>query len=86
MYSRIIETYLTVCVPQLEITVRQFGWSGETAAGFERRMVNDCIRFEPTIATLFYGMNDHRYRPLSNPRCAGHTRLWLSQTGQIFPL
>lgn len=62
MYSRIIETYLTVCVPQLEITARQFGWSGETAAGFARRMENDCLRFEPTIATLCYGMNDHRYR------------------------
>src|SRR6266481_2787510 len=25
-YSRIIETYLTVCVPELKITARQFGW------------------------------------------------------------
>jgi hypothetical protein len=25
-------------------------------------MTNDCLRFEPTIATLCYGMNDHRYR------------------------
>jgi len=62
-YSRIIETYLTVCVPQLETTARQFGWSGETAEGFARRMASDCLRFKPTIATLFYGMNDHRYRP-----------------------
>ena len=63
MYSRIIETYLTVCVPELKITTRQFGWSGETAEGFLRRMTNDCLRFEPTVATLCYGMNDHRYRP-----------------------
>ena len=28
MYSRIMETYLTVCVPQFDITVRQYGWSG----------------------------------------------------------
>lgn len=62
MYSRIIETYLTVCVPELEITARQFGWSGETAEGFGRRMESDCLRFEPTVATLCYGMNDHRYR------------------------
>jgi lysophospholipase L1-like esterase len=62
MYSRIMETYLTVCVPQLEITARQFGWSGETAEGFARRMASDCLRFNPTIATLCYGMNDHRYR------------------------
>ncbi|MEI8288928.1 MAG: SGNH/GDSL hydrolase family protein [Verrucomicrobiota bacterium] len=63
IYSRLIETYLTVCVPELKITARQFGWSGETAEGFLRRMTNDCLRFNPTVATLCYGMNDHRYRP-----------------------
>ena len=62
-YSRLMETYLTVCVPELRITVRQYGWSGETAEGFLRRMTNDCLRFQPTVATLCYGMNDHRYRP-----------------------
>lgn len=63
MYSRIMETYLTVCVPQLKVTTRQYGWSGEKADGFLRRMTNDCLRFEPTVATLCYGMNDHLYRP-----------------------
>jgi lysophospholipase L1-like esterase len=63
MYSRIIETYLTVCVPQLKITVRQVGWSGETAEGFRRRMESDCLRFKPTVATFAYGMNDSKYRP-----------------------
>lgn len=63
MYSRIIETYLTVCVPELAVTVRQYGWSGERASGFLRRMTNDCLRFDPTLATTCYGMNDHRYVP-----------------------
>lgn len=63
MYSRIMETYLTVCVPDLDVTVRQYGWSGERAPGFLARMTNDCLRFEPTIATTCYGMNDHEYRP-----------------------
>src|SRR6476646_4229019 len=40
MYSRIIEDYLTVCVPELKITVRQYGWSGERAPGFLARMTN----------------------------------------------
>ena len=62
MYSRLIETYLTVCVPELKVTARQFGWGGETAEGFLHRMTNDCLRFQPTVATLCYGMNDHRYR------------------------
>ncbi|WP_182864699.1 SGNH/GDSL hydrolase family protein [Rhodopirellula sp. JC639] len=63
MYSRIIETYLTVCVPQLRITARQYGWSGEKTDGFLRRMEQDCLTFQPTVATLAYGMNDSRYRP-----------------------
>jgi len=63
MYSRIMETYLTVCVPQLQVTVRQYGWSGEKTDGFLRRMEQDCLTFNPTVATLAYGMNDSRYRP-----------------------
>lgn len=67
MYSRIIETYLTVCVPELKITTRQFGWSGETAPGFLVRMTNDVLRFRPTLATTCYGMNDHGYRRYEAP-------------------
>lgn len=63
MYSCLIETYLTACMPELEITARQYGWSGEKTEGFLKRMDNDCLRFEPTIVTLNYGMNDARYRP-----------------------
>src|ERR1700743_2093106 len=61
MYSRIMEDYLTMCVPQLDVTVRQYGWSGEKAPGFLGRMTNDCLRFKPTVATTCYGMNDHEY-------------------------
>ncbi len=63
MYSRIMEDYLTMCVPELKVTVRQYGWGGERASGFLARMTNDCLRFQPTVATTCYGMNDHQYRP-----------------------
>ena len=63
MYSRLIEDYLTVCEPELQVSVRQYGWGGELAPGFLARMTNDCLRFKPTIATTCYGMNDHGYRP-----------------------
>lgn len=63
MYSRLIETYLTVCAPELKVGVRQYGWGGETASGFLARMTNDCLLFGPTLATTCYGMNDHGYRP-----------------------
>jgi lysophospholipase L1-like esterase len=62
MYSRLLEDYLTVCEPELQVSVRQYGWSGEWAPGFLARMTNDCLRFKPTIATTCYGMNDHEYR------------------------
>jgi hypothetical protein len=63
MYSRLMEDYLTMCVPQLKVSVRQYGWRGETVPRFLGRMTNDCLRFQPTIATTSYGMNDHEYRP-----------------------
>jgi lysophospholipase L1-like esterase len=62
MYSRLIEDYLTMCEPELKVTVRQYGWGGERAPGFLARMTNDCLRFKPTVATTCYGMNDHEYR------------------------
>ena len=62
-YSRIMETYLTVALPELNISTRQYGWSGEQAPGFLHRMTSDVLRFNPTIATTCYGMNDHHYRP-----------------------
>src|SRR3954471_13807781 len=62
MYSRMIEDYLTMCSPELKVSVRQYGGSGERAPGFLARMTNDCLRFQPTIATTCYGMNDHEYR------------------------
>jgi lysophospholipase L1-like esterase len=73
MYSRIMETYLTVCVPELRISTRQFGWTGEVAESFLRRMTNDCLRFRPTVATTCYGMNDYQYRPYDL-----HNALWYS--------
>jgi lysophospholipase L1-like esterase len=66
MYSRLMEDYLTMCVPQLQVTVRQYGWSGEQVPGFLERMTNDCLRFKPTIATTCYGMNDFKYRPFED--------------------
>lgn len=63
LYSVMMETYLTASVPELGITCRQYGWSGEQATGFLGRMKNDVLRFNPTVATTCYGMNDHRYVP-----------------------
>lgn len=69
-YGCLIETYLIACVPELNVTVRQYGWSGETAEGFLKRMNNDCLRFNPTLATTCYGMNDYKYRPYDEANAA----------------
>ncbi len=63
MYSLIMETYITTCLSDLEISTRQYGWSGEQAGGFFGRMKNDVLRFQPNVATTCYGMNDHHYVP-----------------------
>ena len=61
-YSRFIELYLTVCAPQLQARCFQFGWGGETANGFLRRMDNDLSGFKPDVVTTCFGMNDGGYR------------------------
>ena len=73
-YSLIIESYLSACLPEMEITCRQFGWSGEQAGGFLKRMKNDVLRFQPTIATTCYGMNDFRYVPYDEAHAAEYRR------------
>lgn len=73
-YSLIMEAYLTACVPELEVTCRQYGWGGETAEGFLKRMENDVLRFEPDVATTCYGMNDFRYVPFEQTIADAYVR------------
>jgi lysophospholipase L1-like esterase len=63
IYSRFIEDYLLTCVPQLELSVVQLGWSGEKADGLAARLENDLLPFKPHVVTTCYGMNDGLYRP-----------------------
>jgi lysophospholipase L1-like esterase len=65
LYSLFIEDYLLMCQPAPQLQATQFGWGGETAAGFLGRMDNDLLPFQPTVATTCYGMNDGRYAPLT---------------------
>lgn len=65
-YSRYIEAYLLACLGRQDIKVFQFGWGGETAGGFAQRAINDLTAFNPTVATLCYGMNDGRYVPFAD--------------------
>lgn len=65
-YSKFMEIYLLACVPELELTMYQFGWSGERAPGFANRMENDFVPWKPTVVTTCFGMNDGSYRPYTD--------------------
>lgn len=67
-YSVFVEDYLLMCQPADKLKVAQFGWGGETAAGFQKRMKNDALRFKPTLITTCFGMNDGGYGPLTKDR------------------
>ncbi len=66
LYSKYLECYLLACTGRDDITVFQFGWSGERADGFANRLANDLAVFHPTVATTCYGMNDGRYQPYND--------------------
>lgn len=62
LYSRFIENYLLGCMSELDVQTIQLGWSGERAPGFEARLANDLLPWQPTVVTTCYGMNDGSYR------------------------
>ena len=67
IYSVYIEDYLLMCQPAANLEAHQFGWSGEAATGFLKRVESDVLPFHPTVATTLYGMNDGGYTA-SDPR------------------
>lgn len=75
-YTRLIELYLTVCVPQFQARCFEFGWSGENAGSFWGRMDRDLPVFKPDVVTLCYGMNDGQYRAFAPDIGAGYDQ-WM---------
>lgn len=66
LYSKYVEAYLLACSGVKDVSVFQYGWSGERAPGFAARLENDLAGFKPNIVTLCYGMNDGSYQPYSD--------------------
>ena len=60
-HSQMLEMYLTVCEPNLNIEIRNIGKGGETAEVFLQRIDTECLNYQPTVATVCYGMNDAGY-------------------------
>lgn len=63
-YSVFIEDYLLMCKPQPDLRAMQLGWSGETAGGFLSKMPTQALKFDMTVVTTCYGMNDGGYSPM----------------------
>src|SRR5687767_1852043 len=68
LYSVYVENYLLMCKPQADLRAMQFGWSGEVAPGFLRKMPTQALRFDMTVATTAYGMNDGGYSPMDDAK------------------
>ncbi len=61
MYTRLMETYLRVCAPELNVDFRQQGWNGQSSWDALARLDADVIALKPTKVLLAYGPNDTRY-------------------------
>ena len=72
LYSLDMADYFLLCQPAANLQAMQFGWGGETAGGFLKRMSNDVLSFKPTVATTCYGMNDGGYRAVDGAIVAGY--------------
>lgn len=64
LYTRYVQQYAYVRYPDRNIRFFNAGWGGDTAAGAGKRLERDVLELEPTVVTLFFGMNDGRYRSL----------------------
>jgi lysophospholipase L1-like esterase len=74
LYSTFIETYLLACQPIKSVHVQQFGLNRETSWRFLTRIDSELLPFHPTVATLFYGMNDGGYTSVDPVRQEDYRR------------
>jgi lysophospholipase L1-like esterase len=65
-YSRYLQQYIFCRYPDMKIKFYTVSKGGETAAGMYDRLESEVFPFKPTIATLFFGMNDGGYRPVND--------------------
>ncbi|MDR1144871.1 MAG: SGNH/GDSL hydrolase family protein [Verrucomicrobiales bacterium] len=60
-YSIYLEDYFLMCQPAGNLQAVQLGLGGEGAPSFATRLQADALPYHPTVATIFYGMNDGGY-------------------------
>lgn len=63
LYTRYLQQYVGIRYPDRTVRFFNAGWGGDTAPGALKRLERDVLSLQPTVVTLFFGMNDGRYRP-----------------------
>ncbi|MDB6153187.1 MAG: hypothetical protein JWL90_1640 [Chthoniobacteraceae bacterium] len=66
LYSRYLQQYIDCRYPELNVKFYNAGWGGDTAPGALNRLERDVLVQNPTVVTLFFGMNDGTYKPLTD--------------------
>jgi len=62
LYTRYVRQFVHARYPERDIRFFNAGWGGDTAPGGLKRLDRDVLELKPTVVTLFFGMNDGRYR------------------------
>ncbi len=67
-YTRYVMDYFALRYPELKVTFRNCGVSGDTAAGALKRLEGDVLSFRPTVVSISFGMNDAGYAAFDQAR------------------
>ncbi len=65
VYSGLMELYLTACQPELDLQVRQMGWSGATVQRLCGRLRLHPLPYKPDVAIVCLGGADGGYTPFT---------------------
>ncbi len=68
IYTRYVMDYFALRYPELNVTFRNAGVSGDTAAGAIMRFEKDIIRVKPQVVSICFGMNDAGYTAFDENR------------------
>jgi lysophospholipase L1-like esterase len=72
--------YFALRYPDVKISFRNAGWSGDTAPGGMERLQRDVLSLKPTVVTICFGMNDGGYASFDQDR---YDRYIKSMTGLV---
>lgn len=62
LYTRYVMNYFALRYPDLKVTFRNAGWSGDRAPGGLARLERDVLSLSPTVVSICFGMNDGQYK------------------------